>query len=228
MNSNKIHLPKFKFQYFSAMQKILTIILFQFLIQNTFALRIHQIRISENSPRTINISLDTEAPELYYFHSWQAQISGNTITVKAFYIEGFGSTIAYLNNNFEIPINPRKKMVYQLKIRIYYMNIQDLQNSENLQDQWIGFFLTPLSATTSLIYPIEENPLNLKYQNPNPGLIIVGSQNVNVAIFDANGKFIENKKAREQLEFSYLPDGLYYFRFTNEIKSQIIPVMLKK
>ncbi|GEP49943.1 hypothetical protein FNO01nite_06150 [Flavobacterium noncentrifugens] len=197
-------------------------------MQNAFALQIHQIRITENSPRTINISLDTEASELYYFHSGQSQISGNIITVKAFYINGFGSTIAYLNNNFEIPINPKRKMGYQLNVKVYYTNLQDLQNSENLQDQWTGFFLTPLSAPTSIIHPIEENPLNFKYQNPNPGFISVGSQNVNVAIFNAKGKFIENKKVHERLEFSHLPNGLYYFRFTNETTSQTIPIILKK
>jgi len=208
--------------------KLLAFFILLTLPQMNYALQIHQVRITENSPRSINISLDTEASELYYFHSWQSQISGNTITIKAFYIEGFGSTIAYLNNNFEIPINPRKKMGYQLKIKIYYTNLRDLQNSENLQDQWTGFFLTPLSVPASLTYGTEENALNFKYQNPNPGWINVGPQNVNVTIFDANGKLIESKQVREQLDFSHLPDGLYYFKFTNENTDKIIRVILKK
>jgi len=210
------------------MQKTLTIILFQFLIQNGFALQIHQIRITENSPRTINISLDTEATELYYFHSSQSQISGNTITIKAFYIEGFGSTIAYLNNNFEIPINSEKKVIYKLNVRIYYLNLRTIQNSENLQDQWSGLFSTPLSAPIFLTNSTDENPLNAKFRNPNPGFINVGSQNVSVSIFNADGKFIENKQVRDKLDFSHLPDGLYYLRFTNEYIDEAISIILKK
>lgn len=119
-------------------------------------------------------------------------------------------------------------MGYRLNVKVYYTNLHDLQNSENLQDQWTGFFLTPLSAPAFLTDTIEENPLNFKYQNPNPGLISVGSQNVNVVIFDANGKFIESKQVHEQLDFSHLPNGLYYFKFTNENTYKIIPIILKK
>jgi len=207
-----------------------TILLIAILLASklSFALEIHQIRISEISSRAINISLDTEATELYYFHSWRSQISGNTITIEAFYIEGFGSTIAYLNNNFEIPINTKRRKVYQLNIRIFYTSLRVSQNSGNLQDQWSGLFSTPLAAPIFLTEPIENNPLHLKYQNPNPGFISVGAKNVTVTILDDSGKIIESKQIQESIYFSHLPDGLYYFRFVHGNAYTTIPVILKK
>jgi len=196
--------------------------------QLSFALEIHQIRISEISSGAINVSLDTEATELYYFHSSRSQVSGNTITIEAFYIEGFGSTIAYLNNNFEIPINPKRRMVYQLKVRVFYTTLRVLPNSGNLQDQWAGYFSTPLSAPTFLTNPSEDNPINFKVQNPNPGFINIGPQKMTLDIFDNSGKIIETQKIQENIDFSHLPDGLYYFRFGNENAYKTIPVFLKK
>jgi len=210
------------------MQKILFLLLLQLVIQELQALEIHQVKITEISPTAINVSLDTEAEELYYFHSWRSKISGNNITIEAFYIEGFGSTIAYLNNNFAIPIVPGVRMVYRLNVRIYFKNLNTLRNFESLQDQWVGLFSTPLATPIFLTHAIENNPLNFKYQNPNPGFINIGLQNASVTIFDDQGKVVQKEQAKENIDFSHLPNGLYYFKFEygNTIKN--IPIILKK
>lgn len=210
------------------MQKILFFLLLQMIFQKGHALQIHQIRISEISPALINVSLDTEAEELYYFHSWRSKVSGSNITIEAFYIEGFGSTIAYLNNNFKIPINPRNAIVYRLNVRIYYTNLRVLQNSNGLQDQWQGSFSTPLSTPIFLSSSTENNPLNFKFQNPNPGFINIGSQKISISIFDNRGNIVENKQAQESINFTHLPDGLYYFRLMYENTVRTIPVILRK
>lgn len=209
------------------MQKILFFLLLQMVLQELHALEIHQIRLSEISPTSINVSLDTEARELYYFQSWRSQISGNKITIDVFFIEGFGSTIAYLNNNFKISIAPGR-MVYKLNVRIYYSNSTIFQNSGRLQDEWSGLFSTPLSAPIFLTNPIESNPLNFKFQNPNPGLINIGSQRMNVTICDDRGQFIEEKYIQESIDFSHLPDGLYYFKLEYDNYIKTIPIILKK
>lgn len=210
------------------MKKTILLSAILMLCECCFALKIHQVRISEFSQSAINISLDTEAKELYYFQSWQYQVVGNSITIKAFYIEGFGSTIAYLNNNFQIAINPGRRNVYQLNIKVYYTNLRAFQNLENVQDQWSGSFSTPLSAPIFLTNSNEENPLNISYQNPNSGLINVGPQKINLDIFDDKGNVIQNAQVNENFHFTHLPDGLYYFRFSNENTTKIIRMILKK
>ena len=83
------------------MKRTVHIALFILISAQSFALNIRQIVVSRISDSAINISLDTEAKELYYFSSWDYEISKNTIVIEARFIEGFGSTIAFLNNNFE-------------------------------------------------------------------------------------------------------------------------------
>jgi len=86
--------------------------------QTLLAISIHNIEITPLSGNTINVSLTTEAAELYYFDSWNYNVNANVITVNAFFIEGFGSTIAYLNNNFAVPLTIPQQ--YTLILRIFY------------------------------------------------------------------------------------------------------------
>lgn len=84
------------------------------------AINIHNIQITPITAQSINVSLTTEAEELYYFDSWNYSITGNVITVNAYFIEGFGSTIAYLNNNFEVPLSI--PLNYLIVVRVFYTN----------------------------------------------------------------------------------------------------------
>jgi hypothetical protein len=86
--------------------------------QALLALHIHNIQIGQPSAQSINISLTTEAVELYYYDSWNYSITGNVITINAYFIEGFGSTISYLNNNFEVPLSVPQN--YLIVVRIFY------------------------------------------------------------------------------------------------------------
>ncbi len=84
-----------------------------------WAINIHDVQVTQTASG-INVSLTTEAQELYYFDSWNYSLSANVITVNAFFIEGFGSTIAYLNNNFAIPLTVFQP--YTIVVRIFYTN----------------------------------------------------------------------------------------------------------
>jgi len=210
------------------MQKTLLFLLLQFVLQEAHALQIHQIKISELSRQAINVSLDTEAEELYYFDSWRLQVSNNTITIHAHYMRGFGSTIAYLNNNFQIPIDSGKRMIFKLNVKIYYLNAPVFLNQEALQDQWSGSFSTPLSMPLFLMQPQENNPWNICFQNPNPGYVDIGTQQATLDIFTDNGNFIESKQVQGNINCSHLPDGQYYFRFSNETTSKTIRTIIKK
>ena len=82
--------------------KILIFLLFIVLpIQKATALNIVNVSISNVPENMLQVSINTEAVELYYFDSWQYSISDNTIIIEALFIPGFGSTMAYLNNNFQ-------------------------------------------------------------------------------------------------------------------------------
>lgn len=85
---------------------------------NVSAINIHNVQITQINAHTINVSLTTEAVELYYFESWNYSIVGNVISIYAYFIEGFGSTIAYLNNNFPIPLLVPQD--YLIVVRIFY------------------------------------------------------------------------------------------------------------
>lgn len=102
--------------------------------QFLLAINIHNIQVTQPTAQSINVSLTTEAVELYYFDSWNYSIQSNTITVNAYFIEGFGSTIAYLNNNFLIPLSVPQ--TYVLVLRVFYTNnlhtFKTLEDSERL------------------------------------------------------------------------------------------------
>jgi len=103
---------------------------------------IAQVSVSIVSEKELKISLTTEAVELYYFDSWQYSIVENTITVDALFIPGFGSTIAYLNNNFRIPMSTSQTEIYHLVVNVYYT----FYKAENLQDSVEGAFFYSVFA----------------------------------------------------------------------------------
>lgn len=89
-----------------------------FIPQALLAINIHNVQITQTNAQSINISLTTEAEELYYFDTWNYSITANVITINAYFIEGFGSTILYLNNNFSVPVSVPQH--YMIVVRIFY------------------------------------------------------------------------------------------------------------
>jgi hypothetical protein len=114
------------------------------------ALNIQQLALSPIAPQSINVSINTEAVELYYFQSWQYAVSDHTITIEAFYISGFGSTIAYLNNNFQLPIDTDQPGYHSLTVKIYYANQLDAYLQPEQQDEMQVVFQMPLKPITFL------------------------------------------------------------------------------
>lgn len=98
---------------------------------SVFALNLHSVSVTPLSAQSINVALNTEATELYYFDTWNYSISGNIITLNVFFIEGFGSTIAYLNNNFQLSVAPGQS--YTLYVRIFYTDVD--HTFKTLKDQ---------------------------------------------------------------------------------------------
>ena len=193
-----------------------------------FALSIHQITISRISDEKINIALDTEGVELYYFSSWQFNIDENRIVVEACFVQGFGSSMAYLNNNFEIPINAFQEQMFHLRVNVFYDSFQE----GNLQDFREGFFRTPiknedvLSSNSSNI--VDE--IDIAFTNPSDGRLFLNHEVKNGLIFDESGKFIdfftENQKV---IDISNLSNGFYFLSFlTNENRKTLRVILRKK
>lgn len=181
-------------------------------VSNTFALRIRQLSLSPISAQAINISLDTEAVELYYFQSWQYAIEENTIALEVFYVPGFGSTIAYLNNNFEIPINTEFPQTYSLIVKLYYVNLSGNAQQPQLQDEVRLAFQTPLLPFIYLEVPqIVAKPLRVLYPNPTDGrLCIIGKLDY-VVVFDSQGRRVMSaSQLYGSLDLSGLESGVYF------------------
>jgi len=188
--------------------------LFAFILMSfhVYALSIRQIVVSNLSNQAINISLDTEAVELYYFDSWQYEIDENTIIVEAFFIEGFGSTIETLNNNFEIPLNATQTQIYHLMVNVYYGAF----HNRILQDFGECFFKTPFVnpyiLDTYLIGEVDEK--DLRFINPTSGIIGLSNFIENLMIHDAAGNFVDIfKKQTNLIDISNLSNGLYFMSY---------------
>jgi len=196
-------------------------------IHKISALSIAQIRLSNHFESAINISLDTEAIELYYFQSWQYTISGKIIVVEACFVPGFGSTIALLNNNFQIPIPIYKPQEYQLIVKVYY----DTFDFENLQDSQSGFFSTPVSNEIVLnnnsLFSINQH--EVFYPNPTNGKLFFSLTVSEVQIFDKTARLLAVFKANTNvIDMSNLSNGVYFITYRNESTYKTIRILLKK
>lgn len=139
--------------------------------QNLFALNIYDVNISATSQNTINVSLNTEAVELYYYHSWQYHVSANKIAIEVFYIPGFGSLISPLNNNFVIPINTIGLTTYIIILKIFYTNTQC--SFQNLQDEMKCRFTTRFARSANFIKSISESEVGTPHSNRSPGILVI-------------------------------------------------------
>lgn len=193
------------------------------LFQKANALNIVQVSISNVSENVLNISLNTEAVELYYFDSWRYSISENTIMVEALFIPGFGSKTAVLNNNFEIPINTTQTEIYHLIVKAYYT----FYKPENLQDMRESAFSMPFSGTVVL----SEATLHTSngFVNPVYNELLIEPKIQSVWVFDINGKFIGNFKNRNgKINLSTYADGIYLISYFERQQYKTIKIILKK
>ena len=205
------------------MKTIVLSILFLLSLQRAAALNITQVTISSQVEKTINIRLTTEAVELYYFQSWQYFISDTTITIEACFIPGFGSTIAYLHNDFQIPIDTIKHQNYHLIVNAYYNS----DTPENLQDSEEGIFSTPVTNVVLLTDGTLSN--EVFFPNPTTGKLFFGERITILWIFDVNGKKTEHLAVENNIiDLSNKSEGLYIIGFIRKNKFKTFRVLLRK
>jgi hypothetical protein len=207
----------------NAMRTLIFLLLMFLPLQRIAALNIVNVSISNVSEMMLNVNINTEAVELYYFDSWQYSISDNTITIEALFIPGFGSTIAYLKNNFQIPLNTSETEIYRLVVKVYYT----FYMMENLQDMMEGAFSTPFTDTVVWT----ETTLNSSnsFINPSDGELLMDAQIRNVWIFDVYGKYIGNFKNRNgKISLQHYADGIYLVGYFKQQKYTTMKIILKK
>ena len=209
------------------MKKYLYITLVFFFYQHVIALNIQQITVSSISDNAINVSLNTEAIELYYFQSWHYEISGTTISVEACFIPGFGSTIAFLNNNFEIPLNTIQNELFHLNVKVYYT----FYELENLQDTCEGVFSTPISKIVLLPIDIANNTteIELLFINPSNGKIQLSNKVDAIWIIDLTGKIVANfENICGEIKITNSSDGIYTLVYRVKQQYKSVRIILKK
>jgi hypothetical protein len=205
------------------MKTLIFLLLILLPLQRIAALNIVNVSISNVSEMMLNVNINTEAVELYYFDSWQYSISDNTITIEALFIPGFGSTIAYLNNNFQIPLNTSETEIYRLVVKVYYT----LYIIENLQDMMEGAFSTPFTDTVVWTETTLNSPNS--FINPSDGELLMDAQIRNVWIFDIHGKYIGNFKNRNgKISLQHYADGIYVVGYFKQQKYTTMKIILKK
>ena len=209
------------------MKTILLLILTLLPLQRIFALHIAQVSVAALSETALNISMNTEAEELYYFQSWQYGISGNTIVLEALFITGFGSTMAYLNTNCQILMNTTSPVVHYLIVKVYYTNYEP----ENLQETVKGYFATPITTSVLLdkkSFPTPNAP-DFYFVNPcNNGTIAVNPEIETVWIFDITGKCVQkHTRIQGNIQLSNYQDGIYMLGYFRRNQFKIKRIILK-
>lgn len=191
-------------------------------------LNIRDVHVSVISAKAINVSVNTEAVELYYFHSAHYAISGNAIIVEACYVEGFGSMIAYLNNNFEIPINTQETQNYLLTVKIYYTNPQVFYETQNLQDELSGMFSTPFPGQIVLEDTMFERESVILFPNPVIDYLTFSEDVKQIRVHDMTGRIVRRfAQSTRNIDLSGLHSGIYFIDFSNE-RRKLRQIIAKK
>ncbi len=194
-------------------------------VLNVYALRIHSVTVSPVSESRLDIGLNTEAEELYYFHCWQYAVSGNSILVEACFVPGFGSTINPLNNTFAIALDMTVRAAYSIKVRIYYTDLKTLYQPHDLQDEQSGLFFAPLTRTIILDDDRQEKKKTEVFPNPTDDIIHIPEAFTEVFVFDRYGRTIAFFTNTGAISLKYLADGLYLLLLD---RRQTVRVLLKK
>jgi hypothetical protein len=209
------------------MKRIIYVALFILISSQSYALNIRQVIVSRLSDAAINISVDTEATELYYFSSWNYEISENTIVLEARFIEGFGSTIAFLNNNFEIPLNTLITQTFYLIVNVYY----EFSQEDILADSQSGFFSTPIEnllfVSDDLVEKTNQN--ELRFVNPSNGKLLTNTVIKDIIVIDEASRICLLHRINENVfDISNLADGLYWICYSINRTYKATRIILRK
>jgi len=216
------------------MKKILLVFLITICFQNTNALNIENIIVSPIN-EGINIHLRTREASLFYYHAYEYNITDNVITLKVCYIPGLQSTLTFLENDFQIPLDNTNIIDYNLIVNIYYMNSSFSCDYQIIKDFESLPFTSPLNTAVSLSSTeFENNKISFTlFPNPTTGILnfnqkIITANTIN--IFDQLGRLVKTLYSIDSglMDIKDLDDGIYLVEI-NTVKEKITrKIVLKK
>jgi hypothetical protein len=157
------------------------------------------------------------------FNTWQYSVDDNMITVEGLFIPGFGSNIAYLHNEFELPLILNQPDFYSLIIKAYYFSYQP----DHLQDKVESAFSVPFSSPLLLFDDTLNSAENII--NPTSGDLLLDAKISNVWIFDSSGKYIASLKNNQgKISLHQLADGIYILGYIRQQRYKTTRIILKK
>lgn len=197
-------------------QKITIVIMLLYSFRMT-ALNIHEVHVTQTDTNRLLVRLYTEADELYYYQNWQYSIHGSEILLEVLFMPGFGSKIAYLNNNFELYFNENLNNSYKLTVKVYYA----VFSQEQLQDSLSGFLFFPMIDSVSLKNQVFNSNTNLNCFDL--------SETTQISVFDISNKLIlKSSKSRFYNVLKELEPGFYIVVSEKESKLCVQKIIVKK
>jgi hypothetical protein len=208
------------------------------IIQNSHALVIQEITVSNTDG--IDINIHTRVGNGYYFEYYDHNFSvvDNVITLNICYSPYFMQVGTIKENDFVIPNVNLDTQNYTLVVNVYsrrYVNGVLVCDNPVGSDSETLQFTTPLTGFVTLssndFNPQASNKISL-FPNPTHGLLTIASRDTITAIdvFDHLGRKVNQFNAiqNNQIDLSHLEDGIYFVEIENTTTKVVKKLILKK
>jgi hypothetical protein len=208
------------------------------IIQNSHALVIQEITVSNTDG--IDINIHTRVGNGYYFEYYDHNFSvvDNVITLNICYSPYFMQVGTIKENDFVIPNVNLDTQNYTLVVNVYsrrYVNSVLVCDNPVGSDSETLQFSTPLNgliALSSTNFNTQDSKQVTLLPNPTNGLLTIASKDTITAIdvFDHLGRKVNQFSAiqNNQIDLSHLEDGIYFVEIENTTTKVVKKLILNK
>jgi len=220
------------------MKSLITFLFFIGIIQNSHALLIQQITVSNTN--SVDIDIHTRVSDGYYFEYYNHNFSvvDNVITLNICYSPYLMQVGTIKENDFVLPNVNIDTQNFTLVVNVYkrrYVNSVLVCDNPVGSDSETLQFSTPLNGLIALS-STNFNTLDSKqvtfFPNPTYGLLTIASKDTITAIdvFDHLGRKVNQFSAiqNNQIDLSHLEDGIYFVEIENTTTKVVKKLILKK
>ncbi|MBP6373052.1 MAG: T9SS type A sorting domain-containing protein [Flavobacterium sp.] len=220
------------------MKSLFTFLFFIGIIQNSHALLIQEITVSNTDG--VDINIHTRVSDGYYFEYYNHNFSvvENVITLNICYSPYLMPVGTIKENDFVIPNVNIDTQNYTLVVNVYKRrNVKGVlvcdnpvgSDSETLQ------FSSPLNglvALSSTNFNTQDSKQVTLFPNPTHGLLTIASKDAITAVdvFDHLGRKVNHYKTiqKNQIDLSHLQDGIYLVVIISAERKVVQKLILKK
>ena len=197
-------------------------------------IHINNFTVSAINSNDISVQLKVNTTTGASFLSSTYTINNNIITLKVCYIVDAATVALQLQNNFTINSIPNLSN-YSLNVKVYETYDPASCDYSMLQDTATVIFSMPLTTPVSYLFNEEkyfDNNILLINSNPSNGLLIFNHnlEGKSISIYDNSGRIIKviDSVNENNINISYLENGLYYLKISNEFESSVKKIILQK